>query len=237
MPQRTCGVDGCPKPHRARGLCVTHYNRQYMPDERHLKMVVACAWCGVECFKAATQRYERRFCSLHCRDTWRRRDRLPVLYVGTEHLPHVDAWTPRKRYAEQKLARALRSTSASRWVAGTCARCAEPFNSRAINSSGRYCSDDCKRAQGRSRRRARKRMAAHQPYARTDIFERDGYRCHLCKRMTKRSAVVPHPRAPVIDHLIPLGPGDDAPYNVATACFMCNSKRRDVGPAQLILFG
>jgi 5-methylcytosine-specific restriction endonuclease McrA len=69
------------------------------------------------------------------------------------------------------------------------------------------------------------------------VFERDGYRCHLCKRMTKRGAVVPHPKAPVIDHLVPLGPGDDAMHNVATACFMCNSKRRDVGPAQLILFG
>jgi 5-methylcytosine-specific restriction endonuclease McrA len=69
------------------------------------------------------------------------------------------------------------------------------------------------------------------------VFERDGYRCHLCKRMTLRTAAVPHPRAPVIDHLIPLGPGADARHNVATACFLCNSMRRDVGPAQLILFG
>lgn len=72
-------------------------------------------------------------------------------------------------------------------------------------------------------------------YRPADIFERDGYRCHLCGKRVSAKAV-PHPYAPTIDHLIPLvDGGQDAPDNVATAHFICNSRRGAGGVVQLRL--
>lgn len=226
MPQRTCGVDGCPKPHRARGLCSSHYNQQHQPD-RHRKSTAQCTWCGRTCLKANTQRYAERFCSLSCRDTWRRRDRLPVLYMGSEVLPSIDGWTPGRRMkAQAKLDRAALGTRGSNWTSGSCARCGVLFTSLITRDVGRYCSPRCKRRAGNARRRAAERGAMHVRYSRNAIFERDAWRCHLCRRKTDRTKTVPHPKAPTIDHLVPLVEGGaDAAANVATACFLCNSKR------------
>lgn len=228
MPQRTCGTSGCPNAHRAKGLCSSCYNRQHQPD-RHRKSTITCVVCGET---HLSSRAQGKYCSDACRsvDYTLRGIRPPGRSAGGK------PWSRRTR-ARWRIAKAARGTVGTRWVAGRCGSCAFTFVSQHLNDPGRYCSNACKRRTKASRRRARKRSAVHVPYSRTMVFERDGYRCHLCKRMTKRDAVVPHPRAPVIDHLVPLGPGDDAQYNVATACFLCNSIRRDVGPAQLILFG
>jgi 5-methylcytosine-specific restriction endonuclease McrA len=79
------------------------------------------------------------------------------------------------------------------------------------------------------------------PYRRLDIFERDGWRCQLCRRPVKRAATVPHPLAPTIDHVIPLAlGGPDAPENVQCACFECNTHKSHgvLGPGeQLRLIG
>ena len=231
MPERICSVDGCCAPVRARGVCSTDYNRIYQPD-RHRKGTVICGQCGKPTLKHVSGRYAERFCSLTCRDVWRKA-------TGTNPAPPPGmGWTHRRR-AQVKLDRAARGTRGEcTWISGRCHRCGDTYTTTTRGGAWpQWCSDVCANRASKSRRRARKRSADHIPYSRVLVFERDGYRCHLCKRMTKRTAVVPHPRAPVIDHLVPLGPGADAPYNVATACFMCNSKRRDVGPAQLILFG
>ncbi|MBF6315035.1 HNH endonuclease [Nocardia farcinica] len=71
------------------------------------------------------------------------------------------------------------------------------------------------------------------------VFERDRWKCHLCKRKVRRSAVVPHPLAPTIDHVIPLAKGGThEPANCATAHYQCNSAKgdRDAGE-QLALIG
>lgn len=53
--QRPCSVDGCPRPHRAKGLCQVHYTKQYRPRPRgffrgnRLKVILAywpCQICG-----------------------------------------------------------------------------------------------------------------------------------------------------------------------------------------------
>ncbi|WP_261949456.1 HNH endonuclease [Rhodococcus sp. T9N] len=71
------------------------------------------------------------------------------------------------------------------------------------------------------------------------IFERDRWQCHICNTRVKRDMVVPHPLAPTIDHLIPLAAGGThEPANVATAHFLCNSRKGDRGAGeQLALIG
>ncbi|MEU8371204.1 HNH endonuclease [Micromonospora tulbaghiae] len=98
------------------------------------------------------------------------------------------------------------------------------------SKAGRYCSVACLSRDKAARRRVRKRNAVHVPYSRHAVFERDKWRCHICKRKTDRAMAVPHPHAPVLDHLVPLAcGGDDTAANVATACFLCNSFKRERG--------
>jgi 5-methylcytosine-specific restriction endonuclease McrA len=53
------------------------------------------------------------------------------------------------------------------------------------------------------------------------------------------SRLVPHPKAPTIDHIVPLAAGgDDIKANVQLAHFLCNSvKSNQGGNEQLILVG
>lgn len=53
--------------------------------------------------------------------------------------------------------------------------------------------------------------------------------------MTK---AVPHPKAPTIDHIVPLADGgDDVRSNVQLAHFICNSMKGTGGTQQLMLVG
>lgn len=72
-----------------------------------------------------------------------------------------------------------------------------------------------------------------------DIYERDGWRCHICRRSVLRDKAWPHPRSPSIDHLIPLTRGGaHEPTNVKAACLRCNvSKGNRGGNEQLLLIG
>jgi len=74
---------------------------------------------------------------------------------------------------------------------------------------------------------------------RAQVFARDGGRCQICGRKARMTAVVPHPLAPVLDHIIPLAAGGThEPRNVQLAHFICNSRKRET-PAgdQLRLMG
>ena len=42
---RTCSQPNCTKPHRAKGLCSTHYNHAYQP-QRHAARPTQCVVCG-----------------------------------------------------------------------------------------------------------------------------------------------------------------------------------------------
>jgi len=66
-PTKSCTVDGCGKPLRARGYCGSHYNQILNPD-RHPKVTRTCEQCGVE---YDTVRTNGRFHSLECRDAAR----------------------------------------------------------------------------------------------------------------------------------------------------------------------
>lgn len=240
-PTKTCGEDGCSRPLRARGLCGTHYNQRHCPN-RHPKVTIPCTWCKALCVKDKTRasRYGGLFCSYPCRDAWR---------VATGNNPGLNAEARAKgravldspmRRARAKLRKAARGMRGCIWVAGWCSRCGAAFVGPHRGADpGRFCSDACKRRASSSRRRARERGAHSERYSRHQIFVRDGWRCHICKRKTLRTQVVPHPRAPVIDHLVPLAEGgDDTAANVATACFMCNSIKRECGGGeQLALIG
>ena len=124
------------------------------------------------------------------------------------------------------------------FVGGKCRRCGETFVAWAEGGEASFCSRNCLRQWHKEKRRAAKRGVTHHPYRRSDIFERDAWRCHICGKKVKRGAGYLHPLSPTIDHLIPLAAGgSDAADNVSCAHRQCNSVKSHTGAAQLLLMG
>jgi 5-methylcytosine-specific restriction endonuclease McrA len=102
----------------------------------------------------------------------------------------------------------------------------------------RFCTD-CQTARRRehrraakAQRRARRKAAVTESVSPRYVFERDGWRCGICKKAVVKSAVVPHPKAPTLDHIVPLAHGGDhTKANLQCAHFMCNSLKGDRGTA------
>jgi 5-methylcytosine-specific restriction endonuclease McrA len=90
-----------------------------------------------------------------------------------------------------------------------------------------------------ARRRARKLAVASEPYTLPEIAKRDRYRCGICRKRVAMTRSWPHPKAPTIDHVVPLAcGGDDTRANVQLAHFGCNTGKRDRGGGeQLRLIG
>lgn len=140
------------------------------------------------------------------------------------------AETLRYQLAAARLATAAAGTRSRNavYVGATCHRCSASFVCLWTNDLPRWCSRSCARAGAKAVRRGRRRGGQSVRYFRRAIFERDGWTCQLCGKRVKRQARVPDPKAPVIDHIVPLaaGPelgGVDAPWNVQCAHFLCNS--------------
>ena len=216
-----CSVEGCGKAHRAKGLCSSHWNQAH--GGAHQRYEIVCILCSK---RHHSTRKAGRFCSLLCRDVWRRLNGLSGHLLPVGPVPRSPARPP-----------AAPPSPLRTFYAGLCNWCGDAFLD--LQPSAKYCSQACGKKVRKRRRRATERGARTEPYARQDIFERDGWRCHICRRAVRRTAVVPDPLAPTIDHLIPIvAGGADAPWNVATAHFICNStKGAKGGGEQLALIG
>jgi len=95
------------------------------------------------------------------------------------------------------------------------------------------------RADRAAARRAAVRCGTVMPVSRRAIFERDGWRCQICRRKIDPSLAFPHPRSASLDHIIPVSAGGThEPKNVQLACLSCNC-RKGAGAAndQLRLIG
>ena len=101
-----------------------------------------------------------------------------------------------------------------------------------------YCSLRCAKSHGREKRRAVKRNAFVANVNRRDIYERDNWTCQLCHKKVDPTKKVPHPKAPTIDHIVPLAAGGShEPANAQCAHFLCNATKGDRGTDQLRLIG
>lgn len=83
-----------------------------------------------------------------------------------------------------------------------------------------------KRMYGCYRRRCKTYGGHYNPTVKPrDVFERDGWRCHVCGRKTHKVFSVHDPRSATVDHHpIPLSKGGDHDWhNVRCCCFECNS--------------
>lgn len=89
------------------------------------------------------------------------------------------------------------------------------------------------------RRRAKTRGVHAENVDRTQVGERDGWRCGICRKRVNRSLAYPHPMSASLDHVVPLAQGGEHTYaNTRIAHLICNNLRRDhCGGEQLALIG
>ena len=83
----------------------------------------------------------------------------------------------------------------------------------------------------RNRKRRAALAAAGSMPERWPLFERDGWTCYLCGRLTLPDAPLRHPRCPTLDHVKPLSRGgtNDA-SNLRCACLECNARKHAALP-------
>ncbi len=215
---RTCTIPNCGKPHRARGLCGTHYGQQN--PNRHKPKQSPCAWCGtmVTRWGGGGRKYGAS-CSAACRR-----------YLGYGNTPSASralVHTPREARRDTR----PRPDRKPRWfVSGVCRICATPFVS--IHSQV-TCSPECQaqsqadtRRDHKHRYRARKRSAYLKPVSPLAIYRRDGWACRLCGDPIDQGVDPQADLAPSLDHIIPLANGGThEPGNVWAAHRGCNARR------------
>lgn len=118
-----------------------------------------------------------------------------------------------------------------------CRWCIESFAT--TNCGQSYCSARCQKTANARRKKARRKSAVGSLPSLWEIYLRDQGICQLCKTRVPRSAVLPHPKAATLDHIVPLSKGGthDA-INIQLAHSRCNtSKGNRPHQDQLRMFG
>ena len=212
-----------------------------------------CIRCGKQCKSA---KRDAKYCSMYCYNMLRydtcgrvptedlahnkrRRERDEAKANGTYVYPmRLCSWCDHMYTPTQDQGHRCPDCKGNRQGAKwqifhrDCAICEKPYVTRYTKTT---CSDTCARIkyvddrrESEHKRRARKTAAFVAPVNRQQVYKRDGYRCHICGGKAKMDAVVPHPKAPTLDHVIPLARGGThEPLNCRLAHFMCNALKGD----------
>lgn len=115
-----------------------------------------------------------------------------------------------------------------------CIRCGTMMMVRRRLGLHKQVCDACIRERNRTNNRIRKlRMRAIKTGADADridpirVFERDGWRCHICGQKTlRRYRGTQHDRAPELEHIVSFADGGTHTWgNVACACKKCNQSK------------
>lgn len=204
---------------------------------------IVCAQCGTSATKIKSGGKPAMFCSNACKvSAYKARD--PQRLAARREADRAKAraaYVPKVREPrEPKSSPPKLCRSCSTIVAKGKQRCDECRDAqhaavrRAAKGSESY--QRCKRA-NKARRRAVERGARAERFDPFEIFNRDGWRCHMCGCSTpKRLRGSYDDRAPEIDHLIPLAAGGEhTRRNVACSCRKCNIMKSDKPLGQLRL--
>ena len=244
MINTTCPIDGCDRTIRAAGLCDTHYRRMRKYGDPEFMHDLQCDRCGE---KFQSKNSGRKYCSTNCQNSareYKSRKTGPTcagcgvrMYRGKGVLPQGQATCQKCRKSGLGPIPDKHGTVRYFNLGCRCEFCAAAkreanmaYKARVkaehgVNPSTLY------RRRYRERTGVRYRMAPSDwidPKLRVEIYERDGWVCHLCDDPVDRVADFNDDLAPSLDHLKPRSKGgSDDPDNLATAHRLCNSRRRD----------
>lgn len=202
-----------------------------------------CLTCG-QAFASTSAGKAADYCSTRCQPSRRRpRPARPAWSVRCAACCQEFETRHVRRYCSPPCAAAGKKLTDRRYqqsrprVGRRCQSCATQI------AQGNKC-DACRpnrsqrRRADKRRRRALKLGVATERYTLADIAVRDRRTCQLCRKRVAMTRSVPHPKAPTIDHVVPLAEGgSDLRSNVQLAHFLCNSRKSNRGIQQLTLIG
>lgn len=206
-------------------------NRCYMFHQRnpsHRDTERTCAMCQ-NVLPSGVHR-AARYCSRGCRSAASKRRLRPIAaeYIRSSACQHCGAaivgqvgkrFCSDRCWSRDRFGRSHKDLSARR-----CEHCGAPvpIGGRADK---RHCSNRCTVLANQAIRRARRARLPVERFSRNEIFERDGWTCHICKEPVDPSIERPDMRSASLDHLIPFSdPGSPGHVrtNVALAHLYCN---------------
>lgn len=211
-----------------------------------------CEWCGCTFHSSVsdppTSKRYPRFCGMDCvgkRNGELLRTKWPaarVYFAACADCGRAERLDGPLRLKEWRCER-HREWPATRIVVA-CAECGAAFV-RPSHRAGRsvFCSAAHRqraiRRNAKHRRRGRQRGG--EVIYRRKIYDRDGGRCHLCRKRIDWSLKSPHPLSFTLDHVVPLAKGGRHEYaNLASAHRQCNCEKSDglmASGEQLMLIG
>lgn len=193
------------------------------------------AWCKACVCSAARARRDADIDAARARERARKRPVRPR--------PAIDPAIARAqsiRRAERRWRRRAVVT-----VCKVCDRAFCPLRHRQALAM-KTCSPECSDINARRMRVAKEKVRTHrkrgiqaQPVDPFRVFDRDSWRCQLCGVRTDRAKRgTSHPKAPELDHILPLAAGGAHSYeNTQCSCRRCNNAKRARPVGQMRLFG
>ena len=223
--------------------------------------MLICPGCGRQVPVPDRPQWQRKYCSRACANWVRRHDTLrPV----TRRCQRCDVDISDRNIT----AKFCSETCSQRTHHGfvdkieiDCPECRTKFLPK--SSRHQYCTKKCskavylrrfrmenpnwhsewrrhgKGAAADQRRRVRLAGARTEKFTPLEIYERDRWRCGLCRKPVSKSRRWPDPLSASIDHLVPIARGGDhVRTNVQLAHLNCNVRKNIRGGGeQLMLFG
>ncbi|WP_157266584.1 HNH endonuclease [Azohydromonas aeria] len=264
-----CLVEGCQGKHDSLGYCTRHYEHikrfgEIREDATHcrhcgieisvknVKRMYCSKRCATEAWRIANPERTREFEKKHSQQTY-------CTYYAIYCSDCGEAFGSRRMKSrcdpcrtEYERVKSSESNYAANLKkhndAGAVVKCKEcgieycPL----YGNKGRDLCFDCARARKRAAvriskvaRKMRQRGVTSEPVNPIKVFERDGWRCHLCRRKTPKSKRGTYAdNAPELDHILPISQGGKHAYsNVACCCRKCNWDKGAKPLGQLLLIG
>ena len=193
---RPCSVEDCEANSFCRGWCRTHYYKWYDHGDPMHRY-------------AGEVRNGKRICAECGVDT-------PLSDMRRSLCAPCRSSRSKSAYSYEPTLEAL-----------ACEVCENEYEGYAAKT--KYCSDAC-RAVGleatKTVRDRRVRQTTIERFSRIEIFDRDGWVCHLCGEGIPLVVKYPHPLSPSLDHVLPIAlGGTHTRENSAASHLVCNCSK------------
>ena len=196
-----------------------------------------CSTCGIQHYNVNRSANGRQvFCSDSCRPS----KSIPIKATNLEWKQcYCGKWVCKqgKLYCSTRCRDDQYRSRRPKRICGDCGTAGLPSRRNycdqcrdaRLHKAKKQCSREFRAKYGKSfRARARHHNVEYERVDRLKVYERDGWRCGICRRKVNRLLKAPHPMSASLDHIVPMSHGGGHLYiNCQLAHHRCNSLKSD----------